>query len=63
MMRPSPGLMCTHGPIPVEFLYLLRDLPDGAEEWMVQPLFVVAERRPAIWRPTDRLTLLHSRCH
>jgi hypothetical protein len=55
--------MATLRETPVEFLHLLRDLDGGAEEWLVQPLFVVAERRAAIFRPGDRLIPLHSRCH
>jgi hypothetical protein len=60
MIRPSPGLMCTHNTVPVEFLHLVRDV-DGAEEWLVKPLFVSDQKtRLATVRPGDRLTPLHS---
>jgi hypothetical protein len=36
-------------------------MADGAEEWLVRPLFVVAANRTITFRPGDRLIPLHSR--
>ena len=60
MIRPSPGLMCTHNTVPVEFLHLVLDV-DGLEHWLVRPLFVKAVNRIVMFRPGDRLTPLHSK--
>jgi hypothetical protein len=60
MIRPSPGLMCTHGGIAVEFLHLSCTTTDDGEAWIVRPLFVEAENRLVVFRPGDRLTPLHS---
>lgn len=62
MIRPREGLLCRHDMVPVELLCFIRSAEDGAEVWLVRPLFVdCPANRTELFREGDVLTEVSTR--
>lgn len=59
MPRLAVDLQIFHNGIPVQLLYL-KSSRNGRQIWRVRLLFVEKPDRDEVFRPADRITLLHT---